>query len=128
MTFINDIVCDDTRLTTKNDGHLITWELGPCSSTNIFESYTDYVQRCCVLPGPTILTCYNTEKGEGWKSASLTYQGRVYCNDFMSYKTMSHIHVKGEMRPAQRFKWMVRYCEFKKLTKMVLIIFELFIF
>ena len=80
---------------TKNDGHMIRWELGPCGSTHIFENYMSYVQRCCVPPGINILTCYNTEKDEGWKSASLTFQGHIYCDDFMSYKSMSHVNVKG---------------------------------
>ena len=87
-------VCHDTRLETKYDGHAIRWELGPCRSTHIFEDYKKYVHRCCVLPGTHILTCVNTVKDEGWKSASLKYQGRKYCDDFMSFKTMIRIDVK----------------------------------
>ena len=89
------IVCHDTRLKTKYDGHLIAWELGPCKSKHIFESYKVYIQRCCVLSGTHILTCLNREKDEGWKSASLEYQQREYCNDFISFKSMSHVQVKG---------------------------------
>ena len=88
-------VCHDTRLKTKYDGHLIRWELGPCSSTHMFESYKNYMQRCCALPGTHILTCFNTEKDEGWSSGSLEYQDRIYCDDFMSYKTMHRIEIKG---------------------------------
>ena len=93
------IVCHDARLETKYDGDLIQWELGPCKSAHVFESYKSYIQRCCLPPGTHILTCFNTEKDEGWKSASLTYRGHVYCDDFMSYKAMSHVQVKGNVHP-----------------------------
>ena len=92
-----DLVCHDVKLETKYDGHLIQWELGPCKTAHVFESYKSYVQRCCVSPGTHILTCFNTEKDEGWKSALLKYQGRVYCDDFMSYKSMSRVLVKGNV-------------------------------
>ena len=91
------IVCHDIRLKTKYDAHLISWELGPCRSIHVFENYMEYIQRCCVPPGTQTLTCINKEKDEGWKSASLEYQSRIYCNDFMSYKVMSHVQVIGNV-------------------------------
>ena len=89
------VVCLDITLTTRYDGNLLKWELGFCSSTMNYEDYGQYVQRCCLIPGYYTLSCYNTEKPDGWKKGYLEFHRRQYCNDFMSYKAMQRVQVTG---------------------------------
>ena len=92
------LVCVDINVTTMYDGGLVKWEFGPCSSAQKYANYMKYTERCCVLEGYQTLTCYNTEKPQGWKNGYLEIQGRRYCDDFMSYKAMQRILVKGIYR------------------------------
>ena len=107
-------VCLEIKVVTTNEGSLIDWKFGPCSSSLSYADHATYIERCCLTEGIHTFSCLNKEKPIGWLDGYIEFQGQRFCNDFMSYKTMSHIHIKGEMRQAQRFEWMVRYCEFKK--------------
>ena len=80
---------------TRYDGYLINWELGPCTNAQEYDDYSHYIQRCCLKPGHYTLSCYNTEKPDGWKNGYLELQNRQFCHDFMSFKAMQRVQVKG---------------------------------
>ena len=54
-----------------------------------------YTQRCCLKPGQYTLTCVNRRNPVGWGEGYLDIQGHRYCNDFMSYRIMQKITIKG---------------------------------
>ena len=89
-------VCVEIKVTTSFDAHLLDWKLDPCFKK---EEYSDdsvyYEEGCCIKPGNYTLTCYNTKKPYGWKKGKITINGHDYCDDFMGYKAMRRITIKG---------------------------------
>ena len=78
----------------------IEWQFGPCSSSdaalaNGYLSRNVYIERCCIPPGVNVLTCRNKLLSEGWKEGAIEIQGHQYCNDFMAFKAMRQVNVKG---------------------------------
>ena len=51
---------------------------------------------CCVAPGNYTLTCRNTKYPNGWKKGFIFINGRRYCDDFMGFKVMRRISIKGK--------------------------------
>ena len=56
---------------------------------------TQKEEKCCVSPGNYTLTCSNTRHPHGWKKGFITINGAHYCDDFMGFKAMRRITVKG---------------------------------
>ena len=84
----------DIYVSTRYEARQLKWTFGNCTSLSIYEDYTQYFQRCCLPPGPHILTCVNVEKPEGWKNAFIDINGRRFCDDFMSFTLMEKINGK----------------------------------
>ena len=82
----------DIYVSTRYEAHQIKWSFGTCKSPSSYEDYKQYFQRCCLPPGPHILTCTNIEKPEGWKNSFIEINGRRFCDDFMSYTLMEKIN------------------------------------
>ena len=80
---------------TQYDGKSIDWKLGYCQNDRQYDSYREYIQRCCLTPGKQTITCINNEKPEGWKNGRITFQGVDFCHDFMSFKAFRQIIVQG---------------------------------
>ena len=72
----------------------MSWTLGHCSSSQRYEDFKQYDEKCCLSPGLHTLVCINTEKPEGWKKGYIAFQGHRYCDDFMAFKAMRRIQVK----------------------------------
>ena len=106
--FANLTDCFDIYFKTEHGANTTGWTLGPCSSSNNYSDHKQYIQRCCVLPQQHILTCYNTKKSEGWKGGYVEIRGHRYCNDFMDYKAIRRIDVRGKAFKCQTFKF---YCK-----------------
>ena len=96
------LVCIDIKVKTKDKNwDYLHWELGPCKSSNLdwqsrYEKRTEYTQRCCLSEGKHQLTCYNTRYAEGWYENTLEIQGHNYCNDFIGYKLIRDVLIKGK--------------------------------
>ena len=83
-------------ITTVQHGENSEWHLGPCNSIGIvYEDHKEHIQSCCLEPGYQTLTCINLRKPYGWDDGYIEIQGHRYCNDFMSYKIMQRITIKG---------------------------------
>ena len=77
-------------------GPNLEWQLGSCDSTAIdYENFKTYIRKCCLKPGPYILTCTNERKPYGWDKGYIKIQGHSYCNDFLSYRLMQRIIIKS---------------------------------
>ena len=85
----------DVKVSTRYDGHQITWEFGNCSSVGRYEDNKQYLHRCCMKPGKYSLTCTNINEAHGWKKGYIEIQGHRYCDDFMGYKSMRRISISG---------------------------------
>ena len=72
------------------------WQLGTCGNVGTKHgNYIRVIQRCCLRPGPYVLTCINKKKPYGWGEGYIEIQGHRYCNDFMSYRIMQKITIKS---------------------------------
>ena len=89
--------CMDIKITTNNNANMIRWTIGNCTNPGSYDEFTIYVQRCCLTPGQYTLTCQNTEYPDGWYGGYIEIQGHRYCDDFMAYKAMRRIIVKGSI-------------------------------
>ena len=89
------LVCIEIHVFTQHNGDLIEWKLGHCSGTHKYQQYMTYVERCCLRQGIYTLTCHNIAKGEGWKGGFIQFQGKRYCDDFLSYKASRKVEITG---------------------------------
>ena len=73
------------------------WQLGTCNSHGIeqISGNTKFIHRCCLRPGKYTLTCIRKNGPYGWNEGFVEIQGHRYCNDFLSYKLMQEIRIKG---------------------------------
>ena len=91
----------DVKLTTKYDGHLVGWELGPCSNSTNYEDFKMYVEKCCISPGNYTLRCYADKQPDGWKGGCIEFLGRRYCDDFIGFKSMHRVQIKSNNQRQQ---------------------------
>ena len=82
-------------MTTKHDGHLVGWSLGPCSNSTKYKDFKMYTEKCCVSPGIHILICYADKQPDGWKGGYIELLGRRYCDGFIGFKTMNRVQIKS---------------------------------
>ena len=92
---MNILDCIDIQITTKNNANMIRWTLEECSNHGSYDDFSSYSQRCCVAPGQYTLTCENSEYPDGWYGGYIEIQGHHYCDDFLAYKAMRRIIIKG---------------------------------
>ena len=94
-----------------------TWEMGSCFSTMSKFQFRDvgtYLSRCCLPPGPYILTCKNEKGPFGWGNSFLEIQGMRYCDDFFGSKTFRQVLIEGKYLIRQ-FKSVIYYLCFSFL-------------
>ena len=77
------------------------WTLGSCSGPTYngtsISSTTTYYDRCCLTPGQYTLTCHNVQSKYGWGNATFEIDGKGYCDDFVGFKAMRTLFVKGRV-------------------------------
>ena len=93
------LVCVDIKIVTSYDADHVYWTLGTCS-TSI--EYTDNQilkeNDCCLAAGNHTLNCYNTKHPHGWKKGFIIVNGKNYCDDFIGYKAMRRITIRGNIQ------------------------------
>ena len=115
MYFADDKVCFDVKISTiqygfefrsmYNRSDAIWWRLGTCEKVgDPYEQYKNYIQRCCLKPQQHILTCINKKHPYGWGDGYIEIQGHRYCDDFMSYKLMQKVTIKGKYNDVKSLK------------------------
>ena len=93
--FLDDEVCFDVKISTAQYGSDLEWRLGTCNSIGILYPTKIYIHRCCLKPGRHTLTCINRRNPFGWDGGYIEIQGHRYCDDFMAYRLMQTINIKG---------------------------------
>ena len=82
----------------KDDHALFSpeWRIGSCygPSTNYLSNVT-YYDRCCLSQGTYTLICKNTKSKYGWRNADFRIDGKRYCDDFVGFKAMRTVSIKG---------------------------------
>ena len=89
--------CIDIKITTKHNANMIRWTLGECKNPESYDDFSSYVERCCLAPGQYTLTCQNTDHPDGWYGGYIEIQGHRHCDDFLAYKAMRRIIIKGNI-------------------------------
>ena len=96
---LNISVCIDIELIVARFGpKRLRWRFGPCESGNDdrkYQSTGKYKERCCLMSGEHVLSCYNSDDSLGWKHVQIRIDGHSYCDDFISYKAMRKILIEG---------------------------------
>ena len=83
-------------MVTKYNADHLHWTLGTCSASLQYTNFKTMKEKdCCLAPGNHTLTCYNTKQPHGWKKGFIIINGERYCDDFMGYKAMRKIMIKG---------------------------------
>lgn len=102
--FVDIEVCFDVKISTIQFGFdyspdgadIIWWRLGTCEkAATKYYQYKKYIQRCCLKPQQHILTCINKKNPYGWGDGYIEIQGHRYCDDFMSYKSIQKVTIRG---------------------------------
>ena len=74
------------------------WSLGSCYGPKwgkIYLSNLTWYDRCCLPEGQYTLTCRNTKSKYGWGNVAFEINGKRYCDDFVGFKAMRTISIKG---------------------------------
>ena len=74
------------------------WTLGSCYGPKLELKYSSneiWYDRCCLPEGQYTLTCRNTKSKYGWGNAKFIVDGKRYCDDFVGFKAMRTISIKG---------------------------------
>ena len=88
------LVWVDIKIITGNDGHLLKWSLGTCSSSTEYTNDKEFLEEDCFLePGMHTLSCSNTKQPYGWKKGVILINGHRYCDDFMGYKALRRVFI-----------------------------------
>ena len=101
--FSDHEVCFDVKISTVQYGHvygtdgdIMWWRLGTCEKVGPpYERWKKYIQRCCLKQQDHILTCINKKNPYGWGDGYIEIQGHRYCDDFLGYKSMQKITIRG---------------------------------
>ena len=89
--------CFNVKMSAVQYGSDAEWQLGACSSVGTkYDNHKKYIHRCCLKPGQHILTCINKRNPYGWGNSYIEIQGQRYCDDFMSYRLMQKIGIRGK--------------------------------
>ena len=81
------------------------WKLGSCKGPKPLDSFTSisttdemtYIDKCCLTPGNYTLICKNDVGPFGWGNSFLEILGNHYCDDFVGYKGLRRIVIKGNV-------------------------------
>ena len=72
------------------------WILGSCNGYP-FESYSQHIARCCLVPGRHVLICRNNKTPYGWGNAFIEVQGQKYCDDFIGNDARRIVTITGNL-------------------------------
>ena len=84
----------------ENDEELFDreWSLGSCYGPKRGKKYLSnetWYDQCCLPEGQYTLTCSNTKSKYGWGNVAFKINGKRYCDDFVGFKAMRTIYIKG---------------------------------
>ena len=91
-TIVGDNIDDNSYFSRE-------WKLGSCYGPKLGMKYSSkeaHYDRCCLTSGVYTLICQNTKSNYGWGNARLEIEGVRYCDDFIGFKAMRHVSVKGK--------------------------------
>ena len=74
------------------------WKLGSCYGPKLGRNYSSnevHYDRCCLSPGNYTLICQNTKSNHGWGNARLEIEGERYCDDFVGFRALRNVFIKG---------------------------------
>ena len=74
------------------------WSMGSCHGPKLGRKYSSnesWYDRCCLPEGQYTLTCSNTKSKYGWGNVAFEINGKRYCDDFVGFKAMRTISIKG---------------------------------
>ena len=77
------IRCVEVSLTTYDYGDEASWTLANCSSDEIYGSYQEYSNQCCLTPGTYTLECMDSY-GDGWHGGYIKVDGVKHCESYNS--------------------------------------------
>ena len=72
------------------------WILGNCNGYP-FESDSQHIERCCLMPGRHVLICRNSKTAFGWGNAFIEIQGQKYCDDFIGNEARRIVTITGNV-------------------------------
>ena len=76
------------------------WSMGSCYGPPMGRKYSSneiWYDRCCLPEGQYTLTCSNTKSKNGWGNVVFKINGKRYCDDFVGFKAMRTITIKGRI-------------------------------
>ena len=84
----------------KNDSELFApeWRMGSCFGPKngwTYSSNETHYDRCCLNAGTYTLVCKNKKSKYGWGNAHLKIDGKRYCDDFVGFKAMRSVSIRG---------------------------------
>ena len=84
-----------------NDTDLFSreWTMGSCEGPRFGQKYQAneiWYDRCCLPEGRYTLTCFNTKSHYGWGNVMFKIDGKRYCDDFIGFRAMRTILVRGK--------------------------------
>ena len=74
------------------------WKLASCYGPKFGMNYSSneaHYDICCLTPGIYTLICQNTKSNYGWGNAWLEIEGERYCDDFVGFRALRNVSVKG---------------------------------
>ena len=77
------------------------WTLGSCYGPKFGRNYKPnetWIDRCCLPEGQHTLACMNTKSIYGWGNVTFQIDGKRYCDDFVGFKALRKISIKGTNR------------------------------
>ena len=77
------------------------WIIGSCygpKESIAGSGSKSWYDRCCLPQGQYTLTCKNKKSKYGWGNVTFTIDGKRYCDDFVGFKAMRTISIKGTNR------------------------------
>lgn len=84
----------------KNETDLFSrqWTLGSCHGPKHGWKYLSnetHHDRCCLTEHQLTLICINEKSKYGWGNVTFEIDGKRYCDDFIGFKALRTISVKG---------------------------------
>ena len=75
------------------------WTLGSCYGPRPRFTYLPnetHFDRCCLPEGKYTLICINKQSKYGWGNVTFEIDGKRYCDDFVGFKAMRTVSLKGD--------------------------------
>ena len=112
--------CFNVSLTTTEYGNEINWSLDNCSGNGSYGNNNQYIDQCCLTPGPHNLTCKDSY-GDGWHEGFIELGGKKYCNDFTNgYEFSTPVIISETAGKYIKKEVVVRILRITKITKLLI--------